>query len=63
VGSALGGAGDQDLVFGSFLTPSAEEPDRVVELARLTEQVGLDLVSVQDHPYQARSWTSGRCCR
>jgi hypothetical protein len=50
-------------VFGSFLTPSAEEPDRVVELARLTEQVGLDLVSVQDHPYQARSWTPGRCCR
>jgi alkanesulfonate monooxygenase SsuD/methylene tetrahydromethanopterin reductase-like flavin-dependent oxidoreductase (luciferase family) len=51
---------DQDLFFGSFLTPSAERPDQVVALARLTEQLGLDLVSVQDHPYQARfldTWT------
>ncbi|GAA3382904.1 LLM class flavin-dependent oxidoreductase [Cryptosporangium minutisporangium] len=49
-----------DLVFGTFLTPSAEAPDRVVELAQLTEQVGLDLASIQDHPYQARfldTWT------
>jgi len=48
------------VVFGSFLTPSAEQPERVLDLARLTEQVGLDLVSVQDHPYQARfldTWT------
>ena len=51
---------DRDLVFGSFLTPSAEQPEHVVELARLTEQAGLDLGSVQDHPYQARfldTWT------
>src|SRR5690242_13628248 len=51
---------EHDLVFGSFLTPSAERPERVVDLARLTEQVGLDLVTVQDHPYQARfldTWT------
>jgi alkanesulfonate monooxygenase SsuD/methylene tetrahydromethanopterin reductase-like flavin-dependent oxidoreductase (luciferase family) len=51
---------DHDLLFGSFLTPTAEQPDRVVALARLTEQIGLDLVSVQDHPYQARfldTWT------
>ena len=51
---------EHDLVFGSFLTPSAERPERVVDLARLTEQVGLDLVSIQDHPYQARfldTWT------
>lgn len=50
----------RELVFGTFLTPSAEDPDRVVALARLTEQAGLDLVSVQDHPYQARhldAWT------
>src|SRR4051794_9629207 len=49
-----------DLLFGSFLTPSAARPDRVVALAQLTEQVGLDLVTVQDHPYQARfldAWT------
>jgi alkanesulfonate monooxygenase SsuD/methylene tetrahydromethanopterin reductase-like flavin-dependent oxidoreductase (luciferase family) len=51
---------EHDVVFGSFLTPSAEQPERVLELARITEQVGLDLVSVQDHPYQARfldTWT------
>ena len=51
---------EHDLVFGSFLTPSAERPERVVDLARLTEQVGLDLVGIQDHPYQARfldTWT------
>jgi hypothetical protein len=37
---------DRDLVFGSFLTPSAERPEHVVELARLTEQVGLEDRSV-----------------
>jgi hemerythrin-like domain-containing protein len=49
-----------DLLFGAFLTPSAEDPRRVLALAQLTEQVGLDLVTVQDHPYQARhldAWT------
>jgi len=49
-----------DLVFGTFLTPAADAPDRVVALAQLTEQVGLDLATVQDHPYQARfldTWT------
>ncbi|WP_433559784.1 LLM class flavin-dependent oxidoreductase [Pseudonocardia xinjiangensis] len=49
-----------DLLFGTFLTPTAEQADRVVGLARLTEQAGLDLVTVQDHPYQARfldTWT------
>ncbi|BCJ67478.1 LLM class flavin-dependent oxidoreductase [Polymorphospora rubra] len=49
-----------DLLFGTFLTPSAQDAGQVVELARLTEQVGLDLATVQDHPYQARfldTWT------
>ena len=48
------------LQFGTFLTPSADNASRVVELARLTEAVGLDFVTVQDHPYQARfldTWT------
>jgi alkanesulfonate monooxygenase SsuD/methylene tetrahydromethanopterin reductase-like flavin-dependent oxidoreductase (luciferase family) len=44
----------QDLQFGTFLTPDAGQPDRVVELALLTETAGLDLATVQDHPYQAR---------
>src|SRR4051794_28127589 len=41
-----------DLEFGAFVTPSAATPDDVVALARLSEAVGLDLVTVQDHPYQ-----------
>lgn len=48
------------LRFGTFLTPLAATAHRVVDLAVLTEQVGLDLVTVQDHPYQARfldTWT------
>ena len=49
-----------DLQFGSFLTPSAGTPDTVVALAQLSEQVGLDLVTFQDHPYQPAfldTWT------
>ena len=48
------------LRFGTFVTPLAASAHRVVDLAVLTEQVGLDLVTVQDHPYQARfldTWT------
>lgn len=41
-----------ELLFGSFLTPRNDRPERVVELAMLSEQVGLDLVTFQDHPYQ-----------
>jgi alkanesulfonate monooxygenase SsuD/methylene tetrahydromethanopterin reductase-like flavin-dependent oxidoreductase (luciferase family) len=43
-----------DLLFGSFLTPANREPAHVVALAQLSEQVGLDLVTFQDHPYQPR---------
>ena len=44
----------QDLQFGTFLTPDASQPERVVELALLTETAGLDLATIQDHPYQAK---------
>lgn len=49
-----------ELAFGSFLTPSNERPDTVVALAWLSEQVGLDLATFQDHPYQPAfldTWT------
>jgi len=39
---------------GVFVTPDAAHPERVVELARVAEVAGLDLLTVQDHPYQAR---------
>jgi alkanesulfonate monooxygenase SsuD/methylene tetrahydromethanopterin reductase-like flavin-dependent oxidoreductase (luciferase family) len=48
------------LLFGSFITPSAGDPERTVELAVLSEQAGLDLVTFQDHPYQPAfldTWT------
>ncbi|MCR6689979.1 LLM class flavin-dependent oxidoreductase [Cellulomonas sp.] len=41
-----------ELAFGSFLTPVASDPARVVALARASEDAGLDLVTFQDHPYQ-----------
>jgi Luciferase-like monooxygenase/FAD binding domain len=49
-----------DLAFGSFITPLNQRPHDVVELARLSERAGLDLVTFQDHPYQPRfldTWT------
>lgn len=48
------------LSFGSFLTPTNATPESVVGLAQLSEEVGLDLVSFQDHPYQPSyldTWT------
>lgn len=41
-----------DLLFGTFVTPVAADPHRVVALAALADEVGLDLVTFQDHPYQ-----------
>ncbi len=48
------------LQFGSFLTPTAADPQGVLDLALLSERLGLDLVTVQDHPYQPAfldTWT------
>ncbi|MFG3684842.1 LLM class flavin-dependent oxidoreductase [Micromonospora sp. NPDC047740] len=41
-----------ELAFGGFLTPAAGQFEQVVALAKLCEQVNLDLVTFQDHPYQ-----------
>jgi alkanesulfonate monooxygenase SsuD/methylene tetrahydromethanopterin reductase-like flavin-dependent oxidoreductase (luciferase family) len=49
-----------DLTFGTFVTPAVRPPLQAVELAVLSEQVGLDLVTFQDHPYQPAfhdTWT------
>ena len=42
------------LSFGTFITPRADRPDEVVELALATERAGLDLVTFQDHPNHPR---------
>ncbi|MQA87611.1 MAG: LLM class flavin-dependent oxidoreductase [Streptosporangiales bacterium] len=49
-----------DLLFGCFLVPSAEGPEALGALARTADDIGLDLLSVQDHPYQPSfldAWT------
>ena len=49
-----------ELQFGVFVTPEAAQAGRVLELAQTAELAGLDLVTFQDHPYQARfldTWT------
>jgi Luciferase-like monooxygenase/Hemerythrin HHE cation binding domain len=49
-----------ELEFGLFPSPEAAAAHHVLELAAVAEVSGLDLVTVQDHPYQARhldAWT------
>jgi alkanesulfonate monooxygenase SsuD/methylene tetrahydromethanopterin reductase-like flavin-dependent oxidoreductase (luciferase family) len=49
-----------DLHFGVFLPPLAEHADLVVTAALEADLLGLDSVSVQDHPYQPAyldAWT------
>jgi alkanesulfonate monooxygenase SsuD/methylene tetrahydromethanopterin reductase-like flavin-dependent oxidoreductase (luciferase family) len=49
-----------DLQFGVSIAPVAGRADAVLELARLADVVGLDIVSFQDHPYQPSfldTWT------
>lgn len=50
----------QDLEFGVFVPPIADQAAGVVEMAKAADVLGLDLVTFQDHPYQAKfldSWT------
>lgn len=48
------------LRFGSFITPVNTPPHRAVDLAKISESEGLDLVTFQDHPYRSSfhdTWT------
>ena len=48
------------LLFGTFLTPLAAQSENVVTVARIADATGLDVVAVQDHPYQPAfldAWT------
>ncbi|MBV9048935.1 MAG: LLM class flavin-dependent oxidoreductase, partial [Solirubrobacterales bacterium] len=40
--------------FGVFLIPDAEDHERTVGRAITAEELGLDLIGIQDHPYQRR---------
>ena len=49
-----------DLRFGIFVTPTAAAHEQVVRTAVTADVLGLDSVSVQDHPYQPAfldTWT------
>jgi len=49
-----------ELQFGAFIPPVAAQAGEVIELSRLADVVGLDLVTFQDHPYQPSfldTWT------
>jgi alkanesulfonate monooxygenase SsuD/methylene tetrahydromethanopterin reductase-like flavin-dependent oxidoreductase (luciferase family) len=49
-----------ELEFGIFVTAAATNAERAVAHAVLADELGLDLVAVQDHPYQPRlldAWT------
>jgi alkanesulfonate monooxygenase SsuD/methylene tetrahydromethanopterin reductase-like flavin-dependent oxidoreductase (luciferase family) len=46
--------------FGVFITPGAAQPEHPLAVAALADELGYDLVGVQDHPYQSRfldTWT------
>ncbi len=46
--------------FGYFLIPTAADYPELVTQARLADELGLDYVAIQDHPYQRRyldTWT------
>src|SRR5260370_8029860 len=46
--------------FGYFVIPDATEPMRALEQAIRADQAGIDLIGIQDHPYQHRfhdTWT------
>lgn len=50
----------QDLQFGIFPSPDAARAELVLELSAAADVAGLDLVTIQDHPYQAKhldTWT------
>jgi len=48
------------LRFATFISPANSPAHRPVELAQLSEQLGFDFVTFQDHPYQSSfldTWT------
>ncbi|MGH2630377.1 MAG: LLM class flavin-dependent oxidoreductase [Actinomycetota bacterium] len=55
----MGRIGERPL-FGYFLTPVAASYGELARQARLADDLGLDLLGIQDHPYQRRffdTWT------
>src|SRR5438105_9439932 len=50
----------REVKFGVFVIPATMQPRRALEVASIADELGFDLVGVQDHPYQWRfydTWT------
>jgi alkanesulfonate monooxygenase SsuD/methylene tetrahydromethanopterin reductase-like flavin-dependent oxidoreductase (luciferase family) len=50
----------RELEFGASVEPLADPPDWASRIAKAADRAGLDLVGIQDHPYQRRfldTWT------
>src|SRR3954447_13122901 len=45
---------ERAIEFGLFVNPSAESYRHALEIVRAAEQGGIDLIGIQDHPYQHR---------
>jgi alkanesulfonate monooxygenase SsuD/methylene tetrahydromethanopterin reductase-like flavin-dependent oxidoreductase (luciferase family) len=53
-------SGQMALTVGIFLVPDASAAERTVDLAVAADRAGVDVVAIQDHPYQRRfldTWT------
>lgn len=44
----------RQLQFGYFLTPDAGMATQIIQRAQQIEELGFDLIGIQDHPYQGR---------
>lgn len=50
----------RELEFGVSVEPLADPPDRAARVAKAADRAGLELMGIQDHPYQRRfldTWT------
>jgi alkanesulfonate monooxygenase SsuD/methylene tetrahydromethanopterin reductase-like flavin-dependent oxidoreductase (luciferase family) len=51
---------DHPLRFGIFPSPRADSAQETLQMVRVADEAGFDLVGIQDHPYQRRfldTWT------
>jgi alkanesulfonate monooxygenase SsuD/methylene tetrahydromethanopterin reductase-like flavin-dependent oxidoreductase (luciferase family) len=44
----------RDVEFGYFPAPNADDYPTIVEQTQIADETGLDLIGIQDHPYQRR---------
>jgi alkanesulfonate monooxygenase SsuD/methylene tetrahydromethanopterin reductase-like flavin-dependent oxidoreductase (luciferase family) len=44
----------REIQFGIFVIPATMNPTRALDVASIADEVGFDLIGVQDHPYQWR---------